>query len=123
MNNQTKEKLLPLVEKYIYINDINEEGDDIEDLSLKTLLFSVCFRSYRFTDFNDMGFILKRVNHSIWFRAGNLHTNTIESLCHQIKLITKDFSVLSIEKLNFMLNSDENEINKYLDVWICYSLC
>ena len=34
-----------------------------------------------------MGFILKRVNHSVWFGAGILHTNTIESLWHQIKLI------------------------------------
>ena len=70
-----------------------------------------------------MGFILKRVNHSVWFGAGNLHTNTIESLWNQIKLITKDFSSLSIEKLNAMFNSDEKEINKYLDGWICYSLC
>jgi hypothetical protein len=38
-------------------------------------------------------------------------------------LITNDFSGISIEKLNAMLNSDENEINKYLDGWICYSLC
>lgn len=80
LNNTTKEKLLSLVEKYVYTNDINEEGNDLEELSLKTHVFSDYFSSYRVSDFNEFGFVLKRVNHSIWFGAVNLHTNIIESL-------------------------------------------
>jgi len=51
-----------------------------EDESIQTRIFSGCFRSYQPNDFNNLGYILKRVNHSIWFGAGSLHTNTIESL-------------------------------------------
>ena len=98
LNNRTKKNLLTLVEKYVNTIDINEEGDDIEDFSLKTRVYSDCFRSYRVSGFNEMGFILKSVNHSICFGAGNLHTNTIESLWHQKKFITNDFSGMSIEK-------------------------
>ena len=64
------------------------------------------------------GFILKRVNHSVSFGAGYLHTNTIESLWHQIKMITNNFSGLNIEKLKVMFNNDETSIKNYLDRWI-----
>ena len=80
LNNTTKEKLLPLVEKYVYTNDINEEGNDLEELTLKADVFSDYFSSYRVSDFNELEFILKRVNHSNWFGAVNLHTDIIESL-------------------------------------------
>jgi len=51
-----------------------------------------------------------------------LHTNTIESLWHQINLIIDNFSGLSDEKLKIMFNNDEKAIIKYLDGWICYEL-
>ena len=123
LNNRTKENLLPLIEKYVNTNDIYEEDNVSEDLSIKTRVFSDCFSSYRVSDFKELGFILKRINHSISFGAGYLHTNTIESLWHQIKTITNNFSGLSIEKLKTMFNNDENAIKNYLDGWICYSLC
>ena len=56
----------------------------------------------------------------IWDR--NLHTNTIESLWHQIKLITDNFSKLIVEKLKMIFNNDEKAIIKYLYGWICYAL-
>ena len=123
LDNRTKENLLPLIEKYVYTNDLNEDDNDSEDVSLKTRVFSDCFRAYRVSEFNELGYILKRVNHSIWFGAGYLHTNTIESLWHQIKMITNNFSGLNIEKLKTMFNNNENAIKDYLDGWICYSLC
>ena len=79
LDNSKKENLLPFIKKDAFTNDINEE-DDSKDLSLKTRVFSDCFSSYRVSDFNELGFILKRVNHSIRFGAGYLRTNTIESL-------------------------------------------
>ena len=39
-------------------------------------------------DFKNLGYILKGVNHSIWFGEGSLHNNTIELLWSQIKNIT-----------------------------------
>ena len=69
-----------------------------------------------------MGYILKKVNHSVWFGMGLLHTNTIESLWHQIKLITQNFSGLNIENLIKSINDDNDKIINYLDCWFCYAL-
>ena len=66
LDKRTKENLLPLIEKYVYTNDIYEEGNVSEELSIKTRVFSDCFRSYRVSDFNELGFILKRVNFWCW---------------------------------------------------------
>ena len=68
-----------------------------------------------------MGFILKKVNHSIWFGYGDFHTNTVERLWPQIKRLTDNFSGLKFSRINNLFNSDE-EKNNYLDVWICYGL-
>ena len=68
-----------------------------------------------------MGFILKKVNHSIWFGYGDFHTNTIEGLWSQIKRLTDNFSGLKFSRINNLFNSDE-EKNNYLDGWICYGL-
>ena len=133
LNNRTKDKLLPIIKKYVYsgndsdeldLDEYDEEGNIIieENYSIKTRVFSDCFRSYQIEDFDNMGYILKRVNHSVWFGMGLLHTNTIESLWHQLKLITQNFSGLNIENLIKSFNSDENQITNYLDGWICYAL-
>ncbi len=49
--------------------------------------------------------------------ASLLHKNTIESLCHQLKLITDNFFRISIEKLNecFINDNDNTAIMNYLD--------
>ena len=39
LNNRTKENLLPLIKKYVYTNDIYEEGNVSEELSIKTRVF------------------------------------------------------------------------------------
>ena len=97
LTSRTKERLLPLVNKYVANNYGLEEDDERE--SIRARIFFDCFRSYVPSDFEKMGFFLKRINHSVWFVVGILHTNTIESLLHQIKMITNNFSGLSIEKL------------------------
>ena len=68
-----------------------------------------------------MGYILHRVNHSVWFGQGLFHTNSIEGLWSQIKRLSNNFSGLTINQLENMENHGTN-IKNYLDGWICYSL-
>jgi hypothetical protein len=130
LTDRSKNKLLPIIKKYVNTLDGNEyeENEDDENVimnenvSIKTRIFSGCFRSYHPIDFQNMGFILKRVNHSVWFGAGILHTNTIESLWHQIKLITNNFAGLNINTIKNKFNNNELMITNYIDGWICFSL-
>ena len=73
-------------------------------------------------DFKRLGYILKRVNHSVWFGYGLFHTNMVESLWSQIKYYANHFTGLSIENLNKEFKSDETLIQEYLDGWITYAL-
>ena len=78
LTDRTKNKLIPLAVKYVNtLNDNEEIDEDNEDsfdenTSIKTRIFSYCFRS-------------------------SAHTNTIESLWHTIKDITNNFSGLTID--------------------------
>jgi len=42
---------------------------------------------------------------------------------YQIKTITNNFSVLSVEKLKSLFNNEANDIINYIDGWFCYSIC
>jgi len=76
---------------------------------------------YQPATFRDNGYILKRVNHSIWFVYGNFHTNNVEGLWSQIKRITNNFSGINIGLIENLYHT-ENENKNYLDSWICYAL-
>ena len=121
LNNRTKENLLPFVKNNI-ITEEYEDANMPENFSLKTRIFSDCFASYQVNDFKEMGYILKRVNHSVWFGYGLFHTNNIESLWGQIKRYTNNFSGLSIDFLKSKFNENNDLIKEYLDGWICYAL-
>ena len=45
----------------------------------------------------------------------------IEGLWSHIKRLTKNFTGLTITKINSMFDND-NEKKKYLDGWLCYGL-
>ena len=92
-----------------------------EDYLVNTRIFSDCFASYQVNDFRDLGYILKRVNHSIWFGYGSFHTNNIEGLWPQKKRLTNNFSGISLKNINHMFQTDDEKI-KYLDKWISYDL-
>ena len=62
LTDRTKNKLLPIIKKYINTKDYHMNIND-ENCSIRTSIFSDCFSSYQPSDFNNMGFILKRVNH------------------------------------------------------------
>ena len=128
MNNRTKENLLPIIKENIYTsneneNEENEDSDENNNLaiSLKTRIYSDCYSVYQTNDFKDMGYILHRVNHSVWFGQGLFHTNSIEGLWSQIKRLSNNFSGLTINQLENMENNGIN-IKNYLDGWICYAL-
>ena len=107
-----------MIKNNIYSPNDNEHMDIIEDddeirpdtYSTNTRIFSDCFRSYQESDFQNLGLILKRVNHSVWFGISSLHKNTIELLCHQLKLITNKFSGLIIELLKKSFDNNEIEL-------------
>ena len=121
LTNRTKQKLLPIIKDNV-ITDSGEE-DNLEEInSVKTRIFSDCFSSYQTNDFKDLGFILKKVNHSIWFGFGSFHTNTVESLWSNIKKNANNFAGISIDNLKKNFNNNEKMITKYLDGWITYSL-
>ena len=69
LNNINKENLLPIIKNNIATdeNENNEDEDLSEAESVKTRIYSDCFRSYQVNDFKEMGYILNRVNHSVWF--------------------------------------------------------
>lgn len=121
LNNRTKECLLPLLNNNVAINgeanlNLNMEN---EQYLINTRVYSDMFASYQLNDFAQLGYILRRVNHSVWFGYGQFHTNTIEGLWSHIKRLTKNFSGLTITKIDNMFDNDKK---KYLDGWLCYGL-
>ena len=121
LNNRTKERLLPIIWNNV-LTEENEENNLPEINSIKTRVYSDCFSSYQVNDFKEKGYLLKRVNHSIWFGYGLFHTNNIESLWNQIKRYTHNFSGISLDFLKNKFNNNEELIKEYLDGWICYGL-
>ena len=61
LNNRTKENLLPIIERNVLTNDTDN------NLNLKTRIYSDSYASYQPNDFEERGYILHRVNHSVWF--------------------------------------------------------
>ena len=78
-DNRQKETLLPIIKNNVYSNALRVNNNlDLDDAELPTRIYSDCFQSYQIRDFNRMGFILHRKNHSLWFAQDSFHTNTIE---------------------------------------------
>ena len=92
-----------------------------EEYLENTRIFSDCFASYQPNTFRDYGYILKRVNHSVWFGYGNFHTNNVEGLWSQIKRLTINFSRINIGLIENLYHT-ENDKKNYLDSWICCAL-
>lgn len=115
--------MLPLLNNNVAINgeanlNLNLEN---EQYLINTRVYSDIFASYQLNDFAQLGYILKRVNHSAWFGDGQFHTNTIEGLWSHIKRLTKNFCGLTINKIDNMFANDNDKKN-YLVGWLCYGL-
>ena len=70
MDNCSKENLLPIVGK-----NVHTVNNSIDGIYFRRV-YSDCFSAYREQDFEGLGYLLHRVNHSIWFGRGMFHTNT-----------------------------------------------
>ena len=44
------------------------------------------------SNFNNLGYILHKVNHNIWFGQGHFHTNSIEGTWSRLKRLTRSFT-------------------------------
>ena len=116
--DRTKRILLPIIKSNALTNEW-EEDTIPENLSTKKRIYSECFNSYQINDFRNMGYYLKRINHSIWFGYGIFHTNTIELLWNNIK---NNFTCVNINILLKKFNGNEILIRNYFDRWIYYFL-
>ena len=102
LNNRTKKKWLSIFNKYAFTN---EDGDpDLEEVKReKTRVYSDSFSSFQIRDLQVNGYILKQINRSVWLGININLTNIIESLWHNIKNITDNFSGLSMDSLKIYL--------------------
>ena len=116
-NNRTKETLLPIIKKHVYTpyNAIENNTDPNEEI-YPTRIFSDYFQTYQINDFNNLGYKLYKVNHSVLFGKGHFHTNSIESTWSRLKRLTKSFNGLNGNIFNTRKEFSNRE---YFDGWIC----
>jgi len=110
--DRTKAKLMPIIKQNIYtsVNRILNNCDD-NLIDPATRIYSDCFASYQIIDFNKLGYILNKVNHSYWFGYGSFHTNTIDGVWSKIKRISNNFSGINgyvISKLSLKGINEED---------------
>ena len=120
-DNRQKETLLP-IKKNVYINALRVNNNiDIDDIELPNRLYSDSFQRYQISDFNRIGFILYRNNHSLWFAQGSFHTNTIEGVWNRIKRTNNKIWGINGAILS-KLESKSIIINEYVNGIICSGL-
>ena len=66
LNDRTANNLMKIIKDNIATNE-NEDMDLDEEYAENTRIYSDCFSSYQPNVFREKGYILKRVNHSVWF--------------------------------------------------------
>lgn len=65
-NNRQKEALLPIIKKNIYTcREKIYDNKDFDVICSEARIYTDCWQSYQVKVFNDVGFILHRVNQSI----------------------------------------------------------
>ena len=120
-DNRTRETILPIIKNNVYTPFPSiVDNKDLDSNYPSTRIYSDYFTTYQTPDFNNMGFILYKVNHSIWFGEGKFHTNTIEGIWSQIKRITNYFMGLNGTIFNKFHNIDN--FNDYINAIICTAL-
>ena len=121
-DNRQKETLLPIVKNNEYtIPERVYNNEDGNNINLPTRIYSDCFQSYQESDFNQLGFILHRINHSLWFAQGSFHTNTIEGVWSRLKRLTYNFCGISGFTLKKFAEKGIN-VNDYANGIICSGL-
>ena len=118
-NDRTKDHILPFIKKNVYtFPDIirNNIDEDVENPA--TRIYTDSFQTYQVGDFNRMGFILHRINHSISFGQGINHTNTIEGVWSRLKRLCDCFNGLNGNQFYFNNNHNCNDTD-YFNGYIC----
>ena len=65
-DNRQKETLMPIVKNNVYTNAIKVNNNvDEDDINFPTHIYLDCLQSCQENDFNPMGFILYKINHSL----------------------------------------------------------
>ena len=64
MHDRTCDNLLDIMKKNVYTLNIAKNDD------FKTRIYSDYLASYKETDFTRLGYLFKKVNHSVWFGQG-----------------------------------------------------
>ena len=121
-DHRQKETLLPIIKNNVYSNTLRvNNNQDIDDAKLPTRIYSDCFQSYQIRDFNNLGFILHRINHSLWFSQGSFHTNSIEGVWSRLKRTTNNFWGINGSILTKMANKNII-VYDYINGIICSGL-
>lgn len=108
LENRTKENLLPIIKTNVNTFDAVEDGLENYN-SIKTRIYSDSYASYQVNDFRRTKYKLHKVNHSIWFGYGQLHSNNIVELWSQIKRVFNNFSGLSKANVSNQYPSDDRK--------------
>ena len=102
---------------------IEEYGENIiNEEYLKNKIYSNCYSSYQQRNFKEMGYILHRVNHRVWFRKGLFHTNTIKCLWSQIKSLPNNFSGVTLNMIENMENKGINVEIYFIGIYYAFFL-
>ena len=116
-NNRTKETLLPILKKHIYTYyERIENNNDPNEINYPTRIFSDCFQTYQISIFNNLGYKLYKVNHSVWFGQGHFHINSIKGTWSRIKSLSRSFNGLND---NIFTTTRKMDNKKYFEGWIC----
>ena len=113
---------MSIIKKNLYtINDRVYNIEDGNNINLGTMIYSDCFQSYQEIAFNQLGYILHIINHSLWFLQGTFHTNTIKGVWSRLKRLTNDFCGISGHFLDKLVEKGLN-VDEYVNGIICTGL-
>ena len=118
-NDRTKEHILPFIKKNVYTFPVSIRNNTDDDTDYPaTRIYTDSFQTYQISDFNSMGFILHRINHSISLDQGINHTNTIEGIWSCLKRLCDCFNGLNGKQFYFNNIHNTNDTD-YFNGYIC----
>ena len=119
-NNRTKDTLLPIIKNNVYtFYDHIENNTDLNPEMSANRIYLDSFAPYQVSDFNNLRYILYKVNNSIGFGHDEYHINSIKSTWGKLKRLTHSFNGLNGNIFNTRQNLNKRD---YFDGRICTGL-